>query len=133
MSDAAETCLRELPLFDRRLSGQLHSAKRIQGKAESHALGLSMRSSAAQNGTPSKLRKILVTAACVVVAITVAGLSVLHHYWPFTEAAVRKELGDTASASVTFSSFHDRYFPPGCAAEGVVFRRDGSNTPFITI
>jgi AsmA-like C-terminal region len=92
-----------------------------------------MRSSAAQNGTPSKLRKILITAACVAVAITVAGLFLLHHYWPFSEAAVRKELGDAASASVTFSSFHDKYFPPGCAAEGVVFRRDGSGTPLITI
>src|SRR5205807_346438 len=57
----------------------------------------------------------------------------LHFYWPFTEAAVRRELGNAASADVSFTSFHDKYFPPGCVAEGVVIKKSGASVPLITI
>ena len=81
----------------------------------------------------SRIGKGLAIGGVVLLALIVAGVIVLHHFWPFTEAAVKRELGDAASASVTFTKFHDRYFPPGCVAEGVVFQRQAAEPPFITI
>lgn len=69
----------------------------------------------------------------MLLALIVAGVITLHHFWPFTEGAVKRELGDAASAQVKFTSFHDKYFPPGCVAEGVVFQKNSSGPPFITI
>jgi hypothetical protein len=71
--------------------------------------------------------------ASVLAAALVAGALLLHFYWPFTEAGVRRELGNASSAEVSFRSFHDKYFPPGCVAEGVVITKHGATVPLITI
>lgn len=81
----------------------------------------------------STIGKGLAVGGAVLLALIVAGLAVLHHFWPFTEAAVKRELGEAALAKVSFTSFHDKYFPPGCVAEGVTFQRNSSGPPLITI
>lgn len=81
----------------------------------------------------SRVGKGIVIGGAVLLALIVAGVLLLHHFWPFTEAAVKRELGDAASATVSFTNFHGKYFPPGCVAEGVVFHRNASGAPFITI
>lgn len=78
----------------------------------------------------SKAGRIVVL---VIAAVLVAGIVVLHHYWPFTESAVRAELSSAASADVHFGKFRKHYFPPGCVAENVVFTRKQSGTPLLTI
>jgi AsmA-like protein len=78
----------------------------------------------------SKAGRIVVLA---IAAALVAGIVALHHYWPFTESAVRAELSSSASADVHFGKFRRHYFPPGCVAENVVFTRKQSNTPLLTI
>jgi hypothetical protein len=80
-----------------------------------------------------KLKKVLLTAAAIAVPLVIAGAAIAHHYWPFTESAVRADLASDASANVRFGSFHQTYFPPGCVAENVVFQRDNSTEPLITI
>lgn len=81
----------------------------------------------------SRIGKRIAIAGAVLLAFIVAGVITLHYFWPFTEAAVKRELGEAGSASVSFTTFHDKYFPPGCVAEGVVFQKNRSGPPFITI
>lgn len=81
----------------------------------------------------SRVGKGIAIGGAVVLLLIVAGVITLHYFWPFTEAAVKRELGDAASARVSFAKFHDKYFPPGCVAEGVVFQKNPSGPPFITI
>ncbi|HWH58884.1 MAG TPA: hypothetical protein VN682_14730, partial [Terriglobales bacterium] len=81
----------------------------------------------------SRIGKGIVIAGALLLVLIVAGVILLHHFWPFTEEAVKRELGDAASAKVSFTKFHDRYFPPGCVAEGAVFHRNASGEPFINI
>jgi hypothetical protein len=80
-----------------------------------------------------KVRKVLLTTAAIVVLLLIAAAIVAHHYWPFTESAVRADLASDASANVRFGSFHQKYFPPGCVAENVIFQRENSAEPLITI
>ena len=81
----------------------------------------------------SRIGKGIVIAGALLLVLIVAGVILLYHFWPFTEEAVKRELGDAASAKVSFTKFHDRYFPPGCVAEGAVFHRNASGEPFINI
>ena len=81
----------------------------------------------------SSLGKGLAIGGAVLLALIVAGVVLLHHFWPFTEGSVKRELGEAASATVNFTKFHDSYFPPGCVAEGAVFHRRAEGKPFITI
>lgn len=92
-----------------------------------------MRSGATREHPLRQTRNILLTAAVIVVVVAIAGISVIHHYWPFTESAVRADLASAAAANVQFAHFHDTYFPPGCVAEDVVFQREGSDHPLITV
>jgi hypothetical protein len=80
-----------------------------------------------------KVRKVLLTTAVIVVLLVIAAAVVVHHYWPFTESAVRADLASDASANVRFGRFHQTYFPPGCVAENVIFQRENSAEPLITI
>lgn len=57
----------------------------------------------------------------------------LHHFWPFTESAMRARLGESTAASVKFGSFHRKYFPPGCTMENVVFQRRSGRPPLASI
>src|SRR5215831_7347228 len=88
-----------------------------------------MRLTPAHNHHPRKLRTYLVSAACVSGALLIAAAILLHLYWPFSESAVRKELGAATAATVRFERFEERRFPPGCVAEGVVFEKKGAPVP----
>lgn len=87
--------------------------------------------------TPIQSRRpIKRTAAIVVVVvlcIAAAGGVLLHHFWPFTESSVRASLGESASANVKFGSFHEKYFPPGCVIENVIFQRGNTGPALISI
>ena len=85
--------------------------------------------------SPSKsnVHKALVLFCGALIVIVAIGSVLFEHFWPFTEEAVRRDLGEAASAHVSFSSFRTRYFPPGCMAEGVVFEKNTSARPVITI
>jgi hypothetical protein len=55
--------------------------------------------------------------------------------WPFTRDIVVKALQEKFSSTVEMTAFHGTYFPPGCVAEGVTFRRnsDRDDPPIATI
>lgn len=85
------------------------------------------------NQSPRSIRRIATVALLVLACIAIAGAVLLHHFWPFTEASVRASLGESASAKVTFGSFKEKYFPPGCTMENVVLQRDSSKKSLTTI
>jgi hypothetical protein len=68
------------------------------------------------------------------VVIGSAGVLLLS-WWPFTRDIVVKALQDKFSSTVEVKAFHGTYFPPGCVAEGVTFRRNSArdNPPIATI
>jgi AsmA-like C-terminal region len=82
-----------------------------------------MNGTLAHFGLPRSLRLFAIAGSILLLA-SVTGLVLLHHFWPFTEAAVRSNLSEAFSANVRFGSFRHKYFPPGCIAENVVFQRD---------
>jgi hypothetical protein len=55
--------------------------------------------------------------------------------WPFTRDIVVRALQKKFSSMVEVKAFHGTYFPPGCVAEGVTFRRnsDRDDPPIATI
>jgi hypothetical protein len=55
--------------------------------------------------------------------------------WPFTRGTIVKALQEKFSSTVDIKVFHGTYFPPGCVAEGLTFRRngDGNTPPIATI
>ena len=55
--------------------------------------------------------------------------------WPFTRDIVVRALQEKFSSTVEVKVFHGTYFPPGCVAEGVTFRRnsDQGDPPIATI
>jgi hypothetical protein len=69
---------------------------------------------------------VALVALCVVVCALAAGAVLVHHFWPFTEASARSRLAASVSANVSFGSFHEKYFPPGCVIENVIFQRNNS-------
>jgi AsmA-like C-terminal region len=81
----------------------------------------------------SRIGNSFVVGATVLLVLIFTSALLLHYYWPFAEEAVRRQLGDAASADVSFRSFKAKYLPPGCVAEGVVFQRKTSRSPLITI
>ena len=81
----------------------------------------------------SKAGRTVIAVGFVIAAVLISGIVLLHHYWPFTESAVRAELSSAASADVQFGKFRNHYFPPGCVAENVVFTRKQSATPLLRI
>lgn len=87
--------------------------------------------------TPTKSRRPIQRITAIVVAVflcaTGAGVVLLHHFWPFTESSVRARLGESAAANVKLGSFREKYFPPGCVMENVVFQRGNSGQTLISI
>jgi hypothetical protein len=67
-------------------------------------------------------RRSLIITACVVVAALAVFTGILAAHWPFTRQAIIKDLAENLSARVEIKSFRETYFPPGCIAEGVIFR-----------
>jgi hypothetical protein len=92
-----------------------------------------MRLTTAHHARPRKFPRYLLLASCIFGALLIAAAILLDLYWPFSESAVRKELGSAASATVSFEHFHERLFPPGCVAEGVVFEKKGASVPVLTV
>ena len=81
----------------------------------------------AHSGLRRRSVQLLAIAGSILVLALMAGITLLHYFWPFTEDAVRSNLSEAFSANVRFGSFHHKYFPPGCVAEDVVFQRaDGA-------
>ncbi|HZR66283.1 MAG TPA: AsmA-like C-terminal region-containing protein [Terriglobales bacterium] len=80
---------------------------------------------------PSKRRAFWVLS--ILIALCIIAVAVVHHFWPFTESGVRNRLAEATSAHVEFGAFHEKYFPPGCVAENVVFRQQGDESPVLTI
>jgi AsmA-like C-terminal region len=111
-------------------NGTTQNESKEQAQVRPYAADFKMRLTFARNGIA---RKILLIGACVLAVLLITAAILLHIHWPFSESAVRRELGEAASADVTFQHFHDRHFPPGCLAEGVVFQKKGARQPVLTI
>jgi hypothetical protein len=79
----------------------------------------------------SPIKRFAGMVVVVVLCVATAGAVLLHHFWPFTESSVRSRLGESAGANVKFGSFHEKYFPPGCIMENVVFQRGNSGPSLI--
>ena len=79
------------------------------------------------------IKRIAALAGVVLLAVTAAGAVLLRRFWPFTESSVRARLGESTAATAKFGSFHEKYFPPGCIMENVVFQRGNSGPSLISI
>ncbi len=77
--------------------------------------------------------RIAAIAVVVLLCVAAAGVVLLHHFWPFTESSVRARLAESTAANVKFGSFREKYFPPGCIMENVVFQRGNSGQSLISI
>jgi hypothetical protein len=80
-------------------------------------------------------RGIWIAVIVVLTVVIIIGAVVLDREWPFTQTAVIQALQQQSGGDVQIQSFRQMYFPvPGCVAEGVSFRRGGTNAqPFLTI
>jgi hypothetical protein len=67
---------------------------------------------------------IKIGVVLVVAAFGCAGVLVATH-WPFTRSNVILSLEQNYGSTVEFKTFRVTYFPAGCVAEGVTFRRNG--------
>jgi hypothetical protein len=74
----------------------------------------------------SRSIKIATIKIGAVLALIVIGgaVALLLSRWPFTRDAIVSALQTKFSSTVEVKSFHGTYFPPGCIAEGVTFRRN---------
>ncbi|HKW19377.1 MAG TPA: AsmA-like C-terminal region-containing protein [Terriglobales bacterium] len=72
-------------------------------------------------------KKFLAAAILIVTVVFVATTLLVRHFWPFAESSIKSRLARSTSAHVHFGRFHEKYFPPGCVAENVVFERNGHN------
>ena len=128
--------LRFLPSPRRKAAGSGNELTQEESKHEAqgcHATDSKMRLTTAHNARPRKFPRYLRLVAGILGVLLVAGAILLDLYWPFSESAVRQQLGSAVSATVSFQHFHKRYFPPGCVAEGVVFEKKGAPLPVLTV
>jgi hypothetical protein len=79
-------------------------------------------------------RSIKIGTALALVLIVGAAMLLLSR-WPFTRGAIVSALQAKFSSTVEVKAFHGTYFPPGCIAEGVTFRRNSDHNvpPIATI
>jgi hypothetical protein len=79
-------------------------------------------------------RSIKIGAVLALVVMGGAAMLLLSR-WPFTRGAVVSALQQKFSSTVEVKAFHGTYFPPGCIAEGVTFRRNSDRDvpPIATI
>lgn len=81
-------------------------------------------------------KKFIMRALLAMAAIMVAAVVLLALRWPFSRAAVLKQLEDASLSKVNASAFHSTYFPrPGCVLEHVTFQHDpkAGVPPLITV
>lgn len=86
---------------------------------------------------PSKpTRSLIVWATFATVVLLLVAIAFLCWRWPFTRAAILKDLEEASLSKVQVSSFRETYFPrPGCVLENVTFQHNplpGSD-PLITV
>jgi hypothetical protein len=85
----------------------------------------------------SKVSSRWIKIGTVLAVIVIGGTTAMLHLsrWPFTREIVVKALQGKFSSVVEVRAFHGTYFPPGCIAEGVTFRRNGDRgeLPIATI
>jgi hypothetical protein len=84
----------------------------------------------------SKLSSRSIKIGTVLALVVIGGAAgLLLSHWPFTRNAVVSALQEKFSSTVEVKAFHGTYFPPGCIAEGVTFRRnsDRDDPPIATI
>jgi hypothetical protein len=67
--------------------------------------------------------------------VAIGGALVLLIRWPFNRDTIIRALQEKFSSTVEVTAFHGTYFPPGCVAEGLTFRRNGDRNarPIATI
>src|SRR5690348_876109 len=65
---------------------------------------------------------ITAVAACILV---IAGAILAAAHWPFTREAIAQALAESSGTNVNIGTFHRTYFPPGCVARDLRFRRNG--------
>jgi hypothetical protein len=84
----------------------------------------------------SKISSRWIKIGTLLVLVVIGGAAVLLlSRWPFTRDIVVRALQDKFSSAVEVKTFHGTYFPPGCVAEGLTFRRnsDQDKPPISTI
>ena len=84
----------------------------------------------------SKVSSRSIKIGTVLALVVIGGAAVvLLCRWPFTRDVVVKALQERFSSTVEVKAFHGTYFPPGCIAEGVTFRRnsDQNDPPIATL
>jgi len=108
------------------LSGQRSDVKgiKLQRAYTVCAAVCLMDGTLAHSGLRPRSLRLLAIAVSVLLLALMLGVTLLHLLWPFREADVRSNLSEAFSANVRFGSFHQKYFPPGCVAENIVFQRD---------
>lgn len=79
--------------------------------------------------------KWLWISALVLVCAIVTGIVLLATHWPFTRTAVTRALEAASGRPVEIRTFSNRYFPPGCVAQGVRFLQGDKKQapPLITV
>ena len=87
-----------------------------------------------KNKSQVSFRSIKIGTVLALVVIGGAAMLLLSR-WPFTRGAVVSALQQKFSSAVEVKAFRGTYFPPGCIAEGVTFRRnsDPDDPPIATI
>jgi hypothetical protein len=84
----------------------------------------------------SKVSSRWIKIGTLLALVVIGGAAVLLlSRWPFTRDIVVRALQEKFSSTVEVKAFHGTYFPPGCVAEGVTFRRnsDRDDPPIATI
>jgi hypothetical protein len=84
----------------------------------------------------SKVSSRWIKIGTLLALVVIGGAAVLLlSRWPFTRDIVVRALQEKFSSTVEVKAFHGTYFPPGCVAEGVTFRRnsDRDDQPIATI
>ena len=73
----------------------------------------------------SKVPSHSIKIGAVLALVVIGGAAVLLlSHWPFTRDVVVRALEQKFSGTVEMKAFQRIYFPPGCIAEGVTFRRN---------
>jgi hypothetical protein len=80
-----------------------------------------------------KTKRVLLVATGIAVLLLATAALLISRYWLFTEKSVRSRLAASIPAEIHFASFQEKYFPPGCVAENVVFQRAGGGQKLIVI
>jgi hypothetical protein len=80
-----------------------------------------------------KTRRTLLIVFCSGIALLLGLVLLLHFEWPFRASEIQSRLSSATSTRVSFSGFHEKYFPPGCVLDQVSFQRSGSPEPLATV